>query len=499
MNQTFRGVLSAMLVFGAVGSHVEAWADDVEDGRAAINAGQYEKARRLLLPKAKEGNAVAQNALGVLYRNGWGVKTDYSEALEWFRRAAAQGNLWAQVNVGQMYGQGQGVDRDFGEEAKWYRGAAEQGFPPAQSLLGAMYARGDGVSQNWGEAMRWYRKAADQGDALAQSRVGLMHAEGQGTPKDYAAAEIWFRKAAAQQHPAGQTWLGLLYLNGWGVKKDVMEAMKWLRLAADQEEPDAQYTLGAIFAEGKDATGDDVQAVMWLRRAAMYGHGEAQQLLQQRFSVKPEQGPLLVRPDQAMRAPSEALASAYVAASSIAEMLELARAGRSPRVTLTITLDGKAEAIGASNALLYLAGYQDRLRVYGLAITRRGSHTIAGTYRAEGGAACGRIQSMWAGGVHEGVLREMNISQDSFKADLVHKVELSGKTDSLEILGVVVESVLAFVDPANSEFLFIGRITPGQITVRPDARVLAGWPNWANPPSKKDLSECVVTLRRVEG
>jgi TPR repeat protein len=496
MNQIFRRVLSAVLMCGLWGSYVGAQANVVEEARAAISAGQYEKARDLLVPEAKQGNAAAQNGLGVLYRNGWGVKTDYSEALAWFRKAAAQGSLWAQVNIGQMYGQGQGLERDLREEAKWYRGAAEKGFPPAQTLLGAMYAVGDGVPQDWGEAMKWYRNAADQGDAVAQSRVGLMYAEGQGTPKDYTKAEPWFRKAAAQQHPAGQTWLGLLYLNGWGVKRDVVEAMKWLRLAADQEAPDAQYTLGAIYAEGKDVAADNINAIMWLRRAGMYGHSDAQQLLQRRFDAKPEQGPPLVHPDEAMRAPPESLAQGYLAVSSMAKMLEPARVGKF-RATVVTSLDG-GSTITASNAALYLAGYQDRMRVYALVIARRGSQAIAGPFRATATSSCARIQSMWAGGVREGALSEINISQDGFNAELLHKVQLEGKSHSVGIPGVVVESVLALEDPANSEFLFLGQITAGQITVRPNAKVLDGWPSWANPPSRKDLSECVVTLSRVQ-
>ena len=341
--------------------------------------------------------------------------------------------------------------------------------------------------------MKWYRSAADQGDAVAQGRVGLMYAEGQGTPKDYTKAEPWFRKAAAQQDPAGQMWLGLFYLNGWGVSRDVAAATKWLRLAADQEGPEAQYRLGSIYADGKDGAPDAVSAIMWLRRAAMYGHVEAQKLLKQRFDLEPQQGPLLVHPEQPMRAPSDFLAKGYVAVSYAVEVLEPARLGRF-RATFVNRLDG-GDTITASNAVLYLAGYQDRLRVYGLAIARRGYGTIAGSYRAAATSSCEHIQSMWAGGIHEGLLRDLNISQDGFKAKLVHQFELEGKSHSVEIPGIVVESALAFEDPGNSDFGFLGQITPGEITLRPEVdAILAAWPNWVKAPSRKDLTECVVTL-----
>jgi len=291
--------------------------------------------------------------------------------------------------------------------------------------------------------------------------------------------------------------LGLLYLNGWGVNRDIATATKWLRLAADQETPEAQYQLGSLYAEGKDGPPDAVGAIMWLRRAAMYGQVEAQKLLKQRFDLELEQGPLLVRPEQPLRAPSDALAKSYLAVSHATEVLEPARVGRF-QATFVTRLDGRGDAITASNAMLYLAGYHDRLRVYALAIARRGYETISGNYRAAATSPCGRIQSMWAGGVQEGVLGDLKISQDSFKARLVHQFHLEGKSHTVEIPGIVVESALVFDDPANSDFTFLGQIAPGQITVRPDVdAILAAWPNFVKAPSRKDLTECVVTLSPI--
>ena len=498
MNPNFFRFFGAILIGVFVAGYVEAWADDVEEGRAAISAGQYEKARRLLLPKAKQGNSVAQNSLGALYLNGWSVSRDYGEALQWFRKAAAQEDPRAQFNLGRMYEEGQGVARNYAEAEKWYRKSADQGYPPGQSLLAAMYARGYGVRQDYAEAMKWYRKAADQGDAVAQSRIGYMFVEGQGVPTNYQEAEKWFRMSASQGHPLGYYWLGRLYFEGWGLQRNYKEAVKWSQVAADQETPEAQYILGYIYANGGNGIEkDNVMAIMWLRRAAMYGDAEAHKLLKQRFDIEPEQGPSLVHPEQAIRAPSDSLAHSYLAVSFAAKILEPARLGRFG-ATLVTRLDGRADTITASNAVLYLAGYQDRLRVYGLAIARRGYEAISGTYRAVATSSCGHIQSMWASGIREGVLGNLNISQDGFKAQLVYQFQLEGKSHSVEIPSIVVESALAFQDPANSDFGFLGQIASGEITVRPDVdAILAAWPNWVKAPSRKDLSECVVTLSPI--
>ena len=74
-----------------------------------------------------------------VYEKGEGVKQDYKEAFEWFRKAAEQGNTKAQFNLGLMYYKGQGVKQDYTEAAKWYRKAAAQGYAAAQSNLVNMY------------------------------------------------------------------------------------------------------------------------------------------------------------------------------------------------------------------------------------------------------------------------------------------------------------------------------------------------------------------------
>ena len=45
-----------------------------------------------MVPKAAlQGDAGAQNNLGVCYEYGEGVKQDYAEAVKWYQKAAQQG------------------------------------------------------------------------------------------------------------------------------------------------------------------------------------------------------------------------------------------------------------------------------------------------------------------------------------------------------------------------------------------------------------------------
>ena len=49
---------------------------------------------------SRAGDANAQYGLGVMYHNGYGVKQDDFEAVNWYRKAAEQGHASAQYSLG---------------------------------------------------------------------------------------------------------------------------------------------------------------------------------------------------------------------------------------------------------------------------------------------------------------------------------------------------------------------------------------------------------------
>lgn len=52
-----------------------------------------------MMKAAEQGNAVAQNNLGVVYLTGKNVARDDAEAVKWFTKSAQQGNVSAQFNL----------------------------------------------------------------------------------------------------------------------------------------------------------------------------------------------------------------------------------------------------------------------------------------------------------------------------------------------------------------------------------------------------------------
>src|ERR1700710_1455940 len=75
-------VISAGLIAQLLGTPA-AFAGPWEDGMAAYNRGDYMPAIRLFRPLAEQGNAKAQNVLGVMFRKGEGVPKNPARAHMW--------------------------------------------------------------------------------------------------------------------------------------------------------------------------------------------------------------------------------------------------------------------------------------------------------------------------------------------------------------------------------------------------------------------------------
>lgn len=92
------------------------------------------------LELARQGNAVAQEHLCLIYHQGDGVRQDFREALRWFRLAADQGNTDAQTSLGLMYEDGEGVPKDYVQAHMWYNLASAGGDASAKRFRDAIEA-----------------------------------------------------------------------------------------------------------------------------------------------------------------------------------------------------------------------------------------------------------------------------------------------------------------------------------------------------------------------
>ncbi len=103
----------------------------------AIDSVSFDQVRQM----AEKGDATAQNALGLRYAIGDGVKLNEVEAVRWFTKAAEQGNVSAQSKLGSLYYSGRGVPQDPNRAYFWMVVASKGGDDASRSLAPFVKAR----------------------------------------------------------------------------------------------------------------------------------------------------------------------------------------------------------------------------------------------------------------------------------------------------------------------------------------------------------------------
>ena len=191
-------------------------------------------ATRAPSPAAAQGDALAQNSLGMCYHQGNGVNKDMQLAVYWYRKAAEQGDARAQFNLGGCYQRGEGVImRDTAQALVWFRKAAEKGHVDAlKCVINHYYYQNHFCVK---EDVTLFRVGANFCDAKSQVVLGNCYKNGQtsaGVAKDMAQAVQWYRKAADQSNTSALLMLGWCYALGQGVARDAIEANKLFHKAS---------------------------------------------------------------------------------------------------------------------------------------------------------------------------------------------------------------------------------------------------------------------------
>ena len=126
------------------------------------------------LKRAREGNALSQNLLGLWILHGdlpEGVEVD-EDPFELIRMSAEQGFAAAQYNMGVILETGLGGKTADAAEEKlafdWYRKAANQGCKEAMTSVGWCLYKGVGTEPNLSDALSWLKEAATQGEQRGQ-------------------------------------------------------------------------------------------------------------------------------------------------------------------------------------------------------------------------------------------------------------------------------------------------------------------------------------------
>jgi hypothetical protein len=109
---------------------------------------------------AEKGDPPAENALGLRYASGDGVRQDDTEAVRWFTKAAEDGNVKAQVALGTRYWAGRGVAPSVSQAYFWTvlaRAAGDKNSKIFAALLASHMTRAEAAAIEQ-RADIWYQR-----------------------------------------------------------------------------------------------------------------------------------------------------------------------------------------------------------------------------------------------------------------------------------------------------------------------------------------------------
>ncbi len=196
--------------------------------------------------------------------------------------------------------------------------------------------------------------------------------------------------------------------------------------------------------------------------------------------------------DEALEAPAGDVAQAFLSTRTILkEFIPYVEMG------YVDNLHVGGERITPQNVASYKAAYKKRLRIYKKAIRQRGVMSLQGTYLAEATESCARAGSTWMALVQAGDVTQVRVYQDNVEATFEVIFDQDGRSRTLQNRAAVVESSIAIADSMNSDSFSTGTLQDGELVIRPDERVLDGWPEWAGRPEREDILACAVVLTRV--
>ncbi len=186
-------------------------------GNKYIEKKNYNEAKRYYELAAKQNNTDALMKLGILYRDGLGVKKDPNKTFKYFELAAKLGNDNALFYLSIFYQNGFGTKKNINRARRYYKLAVRYGVSEAMTNLGLYYANENNI-----ELAKYYWGISS--NSKAQYNLGIIYQN----EKNYNEAKKCYELAANQGHSDAILAIGKLYLNGLGVEENIDIALDYI-------------------------------------------------------------------------------------------------------------------------------------------------------------------------------------------------------------------------------------------------------------------------------
>ena len=250
-------------------------AGEIEEGIRYFKDGNYEKARVLTESEQTEENMEAQYCVGLMYRDGLGVKKHEEIAAWWLEKPAKKNYVPAQYALAEMYSRDKKNSSKERKAIFWYGEAAKNGHPVAQYKIAEhLFSLWQRSPEQTRQAIEWYRQAAKNGQPEAANKLAFLYEQGKEVPEDLKEARKWAENSARQNNPQGMSILGRFYINGIGGAADIKKGTELINKAAATGDPEAQFQLAENY-RSKLSDEDNTKAVDFYTRAALQNHAKA--------------------------------------------------------------------------------------------------------------------------------------------------------------------------------------------------------------------------------
>ena len=196
------------------------------------------KGFKLILLTAEQGDALAQNFMGQIFRDGRAdVIKNNVIALMWLTLSANQGNEGAIDKVNTLQNEMSTTDIELAKEAaqRCEKNSFKKclGYDVLENKKNETdeknYKKGITAAENndFKTALKIFEDLANKNHILSQYEMGNFYENGLGVSRDFKKAASWYRKASEQGESTSQLFLGLMYYYGQGVPEDLVSALMW--------------------------------------------------------------------------------------------------------------------------------------------------------------------------------------------------------------------------------------------------------------------------------
>jgi len=255
-----------------------------------LDEGKFAEAKKLFCEAALKGYTHSQANIGLMYRDGTGVKKNDVLAFKWISYAAEKGSSFAMSLLAEIYSDEDSIHYNLSESKKMEIKAAENDFLFSQYILGENYLYGmNGFDVDFEKAEYWFKKNYDEfGYGPSANQLSNLYQMGEGKFFNERKAFYWAKQLnddtsrLLDNKVLAKFKLAQMYKNGVGTVIDISKGVSLFKevinIYDSSNDVEKEYAarsaaiLGSTFAWGYHELGINLlEAKKWIKLSLELG------------------------------------------------------------------------------------------------------------------------------------------------------------------------------------------------------------------------------------